>query len=391
MVQYTIFALIDKPRFVHFEVLNDWVTKTVFGDDMSYTAPDFSTLGLESVPDCIFKPAPKVATLPDGFTSTTNFPTYVKINGAWRLPINPRMDSHLVYDPNTDNLEIKEFRLIQKGDLVAVAQHEDGSDGVFVWTKGFQQEEVTEEEAFSFMSSDVSREKPVDYGAILQAFKDNRDGYIIWVIGPALVHARGREAMEWLIRNGYAHCVLAGNAVAVHDIEAALYGSTLGMKADGTGAAAGHACHMRAINEVKRAGSINNLVNAGMVKSGIMRALVQEDVPFVLAGSIRDDGPLPDTITDALAAQAEMRKHTNKATMVVMVATALHSIAVGNMLSTYNQADNGTIREITTICVDQTEFVVSKLKDRGTHQAFGVVTNAQDFMRLIQLELASGN
>ena len=215
------------------------------------------------------------------------------------------------------------------------------------------------------------------------------DGYIIWVIGPALVHARGREAMEWLIRHGYAHCVLAGNAVAVHDIEAALYGSTLGMKADGTGVSAGHACHMRAINEVKKAGSIPELVESGNLKSGIMRALVQEEVPFVLAGSIRDDGPLPDTITDALEAQSAMRMHTNKATMVVMVATALHSIAVGNMLSTYQQSADGTIREITTICVDQTEFVVSKLKDRGTHQAFGVVTNAQDFMRLIQLELAN--
>lgn len=356
---------------------------------MSYTPPNFPALGLDSISDCRFEPAPKDATLPDGFTSTTNFPTYVRINGEWKLPTMPRMDSHLVYDPNTDILEIKEFRKVRKGDLVAVAQHEDGSDGVFVWTKGFQKEESSSEEAFSFMSSDVSREKPVDYDAIIQAFKDNHDGYIIWVIGPALVHARGREAMEWLIRNGYAHCVLAGNAVAVHDIEAALYGSTLGMKADGTGVADGHACHMRAINEVKKAGSVEELVNSGAVKSGIMRALVQESVPFVLAGSIRDDGPLPDTITDALEAQGAMRTHTNKATMVVMVATALHSIAVGNMLSTYHQAEDGTIREITTICVDQTEFVVSKLKDRGTHQAFGVVTNAQDFMRLIQLELAN--
>lgn len=355
---------------------------------MSYIAPNFTALGLDSAADCLFEPAPKDATLPDGFTSTTNFPTYVKINGEWRLPKMPRMDSHLVYDPNTDSLEIKEFRNVKSGDLIAVAQHEDGSDGVFVWTRGFEKEAL-EEEAFSFMSSEVSREKPVDYGAIIQSFKDNHDGYIIWVIGPALVHARGREAMEWLIRNGYAHCVLAGNAVAVHDIEAALYGSTLGMKADGTGVASGHACHMRAINEVKKAGSIHALVESGAVSSGIMRALVQENVPFVLAGSIRDDGPLPDTITDALEAQSAMRIHTNKATMVVMVATALHSIAVGNMLSTYHQSEEGTIREITTICVDQTEFVVSKLKDRGTHQAFGVVTNAQDFMRLIQLELAS--
>ena len=115
------------------------------------------------------------------------------------------MDSHLVYDPNTDRLIIKEFRLIKKGDLVAVAQHEDGSDGIFVWTKGFQQEEVSEEEAFSFMNSDVSREKPVDYGAILQAFKDNRDGYIIWVIGPALVHARGRDRASCAARCSCRH------------------------------------------------------------------------------------------------------------------------------------------------------------------------------------------
>ncbi len=354
---------------------------------MSYQMPNFAELGLLLVPDCVFKPAPKDGTLPDKFTSTTNLPTYVKINNSWRLPIRPRMDSHLVYDPNSDRLEVKEFRLIQKGDLIAVATREDGQDGVFVWNRGFQQED-TEDEAFSFMNSEVSREKPVDYSSIIQEFRLNRNGYIVWVIGPALVHSRGREAMEWLIKNGYAHCVLSGNAVAVHDIEAALYGSTLGMKSDGSGSAAGHSCHMRAINKVKQAGSIRDLVESGAVGSGIMKALIDEDVPYVLAGSIRDDGPLPDTITDALEAQAAMRDHTTKATMVVMVATALHSIAVGNMLSTYNEDAEGNLVEITTICVDQTEFVVSKLKDRGTHQAFGVVTNAQDFMRLIHLELS---
>ena len=355
-----------------------------------YQPPNFQQKHLLEAPDCIFEPAPKDATLPDQFLSTTNFPTYVKIKGQWILPEKPRMDSHIVYNPNNDRVEIKEFRCIQKGDLVAVAQHEDGQDGVLVWDEGFHPK-TTSEEAFSFMSSEVSREKPVDYASIIRSFKKNRDGYIVWVIGPALVHSRGREAMEWLIQNGYVHCMLSGNAVAVHDIEAALYGSTLGMKADGTGVAAGHSCHMRAINEVKKSGSIHNLVQSGQVKSGIMKALVEHEVPFVLAGSIRDDGPLPDTITDALQAQSLMRDHTTKATMVVMVATALHSIAVGNMLSTYHQSEDGRISEITTICVDQTEFVVSKLKDRGTHQAFGVVTNAQDFMRLIHLELAASH
>jgi len=357
---------------------------------MSYRHPDFTSLGLADAPECRFAPAPKDTTLPDGFMSTTNFPTYVRIGGAWRMPEHPRMDSHLVWDPAAGRLTVKEFRLVAKGDLVAVATEEDGSEGVFVWDKGFEDEaDVTRAEAFSFMASEVSREKPVNYEAIFDKFVENRgaSGFILWVIGPALVHARGREAMEWMIHNGFAHAVLTGNAVGVHDVEAALYGSTLGMKADGSGHAGGHAFHMRAINEVKKAGSVRALIESGRIQGGIMHALTVAKVPYVLAGSIRDDGPLPETIVDTLAAQEAMREQTTKATMVVMVASALHSIAAGNMLPTFCVAPGGELREITTICVDQTEFLVSKLKDRGTHQAFGVVTNAQDFMRLLQLEL----
>jgi lysine-ketoglutarate reductase/saccharopine dehydrogenase-like protein (TIGR00300 family) len=363
----------------------------VSGAFVAYRHPDFQALGLSNAPECRFEAAPKDTTLPDGFMSTTNFPTYVKVAGQWRMPEMPRMDSHLVWDPKSQRLVIKEFRLVKKGDLIAVATKEDGSEGVLVWNKGFEDPNAAEghDEAFSFMSSDVSREKPVNYGAIFDQFMENRGdkGRILWVIGPALVHARGREAMEWLIHSGFAHCVFAGNAVGVHDVEAALFGSTLGMKKDGTPEVGGHAYHMRAINEVKKAGSIKALVEQGKVKDGIMHACVVTDTPFVLAGSIRDDGPLPETITDALESQGQMREYTNQATMVVMVATALHSIAAGNMLPTFCTKPNGEVSEITTICVDQTEFLVSKLKDRGTHQAFGVVTNAQDFMRLLQLEL----
>ncbi len=358
---------------------------------MSYRAPDFAALGLDSMPDCRFEPAPKDFTLPDGFLSTTNFPTYVKIAGKWRLPEMPRMDSHLVWEPKSGRLAVREFRLVKQGDLVAVATKEDGTEGVFVWDRGFENEhDDTSDEAFGFMTSEVSREKPVNYDAILARFLENRGakGHILWVIGPALVHARGREAMEWMIRSGFVHSLLTGNAVGVHDVEAALFGSTLGMRADGTGAAGGHSIHMRAINEVKKAGSIRALVESGRVTSGIMHALTVTNTPYVLAGSIRDDGPLPETVSDSLEAQGRMREYTSKATMVVLVATALHSIAAGNMLPTYCTRPDGTISEITTICVDQTEFLVSKLKDRGTHQAFGVVTNAQDFLRLLQLELA---
>jgi len=359
-----------------------------------YREPAFSQMRLVEAPECHFEPAPADTVLPDGFLSTTNHPTYVKIGGRWRMPERPRMDSHLVWDPAAERLVVKEFRLIRKGDLVAVASKEDGSEGVLVWDRGFENEideTLAVPEAFSFMASDVSREKPVNYDAILRELMRNRgeNGTIVWVIGPALVHSRGRVAMEWMIHNGFCHALITGNAVAVHDVEAALYGTTLGMLADGTGAAGGHTTHMRAINEVKKAGSIRVLVEQGRLQTGIMHALTTTNTPYVLGGSIRDDGPLPETIASVLDAQEAMRDLTTQATMVVMVATALHSIAAGNMLPTYCHRPDGSIAEITTICVDQTEFVVNKLKDRGTHQAFGVVTNAQDFMRLIQLELQS--
>lgn len=358
----------------------------------TYRPPDFATLGLSDAPDCRFEAAPADAMLPHGFLCTTNFPTYVRAGGAWRMPEDPRMDSHIVWDKANDRLMVREFRNISKGDLVAIAAAEDGSEGVYVWDKGFQapSDGTHHEEAFSFMSSDVSREKPVDYDGLLAAFKKNRgdNGHIIWVIGPALVHSRGRAAMDWLIRNGYCHALLTGNAVPVHDIEMALFGSTLGMYSDGSPAAGGHNLHMKAINAVKHAGGIQAICHNGQVESGIMKACVDTGTPYVICGSIRDDGPLPETITDAGESQSAMREQTVKATMVVMVATALHAIAVGNMLATFCTRPDGSLDELATIVVDQTEFLVSKLKDRGTHQAFGVVTNAQDFMRVLQLELA---
>ncbi len=157
------------------------------------------------------------------------------------------------------------------------------------------------------------------------------------------------------------------------------------MTSGGDATEGGHSAHMRAINAVRRAGSIAHAVRYGIIKDGIMHACVVEEVPFVLAGSLRDDGPLPDVITDMVAAQDATRAHTVRATMAVMIATALHSIAVGNMLPAYyDDAERGIV-ELPTICVDASEFLVSKLKDRGTHQAVGVVTNAQDFMSILQV------
>jgi hypothetical protein len=171
----------------------------------------------------------------------------------------------------------------------------------------------------------------------------------------------------------------------VHDIEASIFGTTLGMSGEGKATQGGHGLHMRAINKVRAAGSIAAAVANGTIKDGIMHALVTTNTPFVLTGSIRDDGPLPEVITDAVASQDAMRAHAVKSTMAILIATALHAIATGNMLPAFVMQPDGSLRELATICVDSAEFVVSKLKDRGTHQAFGVVTNAQDFMHILRL------
>lgn len=344
--------------------------------------PDFNSAELANAPDAKFVAAPADGVLPENFFSTTNLPTYVRIKGAWRMPREPRMDASLVLDD--DELWIREGRKLKKGDLVAVGGAEDGSEGIYVHTGSFLGDEEGE---FKFMTSEVSREKPIDYALMAHILIEERDrgGYPIWVTGPALVHSRARADMVWFIENGFVAALLAGNAVAVHDIEASIFGTTLGMTRTGEATTGGHGLHMRAINKVRAAGSIARAVEQGVIKDGIMHALVRQGIPYVLTGSIRDDGPLPEVITDTLAAQDAMKRHTTRATMAVLIATALHAIATGNMLPAFVTEKDGSMRELATICVDSSEFVVSKLKDRGTHQAFGVVTNAQDFMHILKL------
>lgn len=346
--------------------------------------PDFEAPPLREAPDARFAPAPADGVLPEHFFSTTNLPTYVKLGGAWRMPREPRMDSAIVLDP-AGELWTREGRRVRRGDLVALGHAEDGSEGLFVHAAAFKSEGAGKE--FQFMTSEVSREKPIDYArmASLLVADRARGGFPIWVAGPALVHARARLDLVWFIEQGFVGALLAGNAVAVHDIEAALFGTTLGMAQTGAPSSGGHGLHMRAINRVRAAGSIEAAVREGAVTGGIMHALVTRGVPYVLCGSIRDDGPLPDVYTDALAAQDAMRRYTVKATFAVLLATALHAIAVGNMLPSFVTNPDGSLHPLPTVCVDSSEFVVAKLKDRGTHQAFGVVTNAQDFLHILRL------
>jgi lysine-ketoglutarate reductase/saccharopine dehydrogenase-like protein (TIGR00300 family) len=348
----------------------------------AYQLPDFSRPPLGNAPDATFAPLPADGVLPEGFFSTSNLPTYVKLAGKWVAPTAPRMDGVLVR--RGENIETTEPRRLVRGDQVAMGMAEDGSEGIFVHSDGFLAGAHGANE-FRFMSSEVSRERPVNYEELASRIgaEARGGGYLVWVVGPALVHSRARADFEWFIRQGYVQAVMAGNAVAVHDMEAAIYGTTLGMTSTGAPTEGGHGLHMRAINRIRAAGSIERAVEQGIVTNGIMHALVTRKIPYVLAGSIRDDGPLPGVLSDTLDAQDAMRVHTTRATGAVLVATALHAIAVGNMLPAFHLR-NGVPTPLMTICVDQTEFVVNKLKDRGTHQAYGVVTNAQDFMHVLR-------
>jgi len=365
---------------------------------------------------------------PKRFVSTTNFPTYVKYNKEWHLVNDARMDACLVYDEKTKIFKALEMRKIRKELLVVINKSdfgkEDGSEGIYVDQHPFDPNyvncnkcgsevdisvllshedkecsgyctkcntKISGESGFKFMSNDVSREQEIDYDEIAQKIHEQREnnGHQIWVLGPAIVHAGAIKDMSWLVDHGYVNALFGGNAIGVHDIETALFGTALGKLKKGQDKVEGdHSSHIRAIHAVKENGSIEQIVERGILTSGVIYSCVKNKVPFVLAGSIRDDGPLPETITDALEAQDIMREHTKKATSAIMLATALHSIATGNMLPTF-YVRNELLYPLMTVCVDQSEFVVSKLKDRGTHQVYGAITNAQDFIHRIRLLLES--
>ncbi len=355
----------------------------------NYRPPEFNSSPLGNAPEAQFATVQMDGVLPEGFFSTSNLPTYVRVGQGWVLPARPRMDCAI--RRSAAGLEVIEPRRLKRGDEVAMGLAEDGSQGIYVHTAGFLGGAHSANE-FRFMSTEVSRERPVNYEELAERLLEDkrRGGCLIWVAGPALVHSRARGDFEWFIRQGFVQAVLAGNAVAVHDIEAAIFGTTLGMSNTGRPTDGGHGLHMRAINQVRACGSIEQAVAKGLIRGGIMHALVTSKVPFVLAGSIRDDGPLPGVYSDSLAAQDAMREHTVNATGAILIATALHAIAVGNMLPAYHTHFGGIPTPLMTICVDQTEFVVNKLKDRGTHQAYGVVTNAQDFMHVLRFYVEKG-
>ncbi|HEY8140332.1 MAG TPA: TIGR00300 family protein [Nitrososphaera sp.] len=323
-----------------------------------------------SVQEAKLEPAPRDMVMPDDFYSTTNNATQVFSRGRWINVQNMMMDKCIAVDTKRNTAECRMVRDIAKGDMIVV-----GERGVKIIPQERPREGV---DIFQFMSSASSSERPTQHIARKVAndiYNTKKDGgKIIVVSGPVLVHSGAAEALASLIRMGFVDGLLAGNALAVHDVENALLGTSLGMKVrDGTLAVRGHRNHMQAINEVFKAGDLKSMVEKKILKSGVMYECIKQNIPFVLAGSIRDDGPLPDVVTDVVDAQRKYKQVTKGARMVLMLSTMLHSIAVGNMLPA----------SVKVVAVDISQPVVTKLIDRGTAQAIGIVTDVGAFLPIV--------
>jgi lysine-ketoglutarate reductase/saccharopine dehydrogenase-like protein (TIGR00300 family) len=306
---------------------------------------------------------------PEAFYSTTNQRTEVRIGGRWLELQNQEMDCGVLVDPAAGTARCQAMTDVKVGEQYVI-----GHAGVRIHPEAREMHP----QGFEFMNSPVSTEKPKGVAirqVALELIRTRREGgKALLVGGPAIVHTGSVEHLSTLIRKGYIHRLFAGNALATHDIEQALFGTSLGVRLDcGDIVEAGHEHHLRAINRIRRRGGIRQAVETGELKSGIMYECVKNNVDFLLAGSIRDDGPLPEVITDTLVAQAQMRGAIRDVTFCLMVATTLHSIAVGNLLPAW----------VKVVCVDINPSTVIKLADRGSFQTVGLVTDVEPFFRAL--------
>ena len=351
-----------------------------------YHAPDFTEEKFKNAPDVCVAEAPMDGVAPEGFHSTSMFPEYFKLAGQWVLATQSRMDSSVVISAD-GTLQVVENRNLKKGDRVIIGRTEDCEDGIYVHCNGFEAPDEHIDDRFVFRQG-RSRETSFakDYDQLIELLKYEKEhGNILWVMGPAFsFDYDARRAMESLVHNGFAHGLLAGNALATHDLEGALLHTALGQDIyTQKSQPNGHYNHLDVINKVRKCGSIPNFIEEYGIDNGIMHSIVKNHVPYVLTGSIRDDGPLPEVIGDAYQGQNAMRSLVKNATTVICLATMLHTIATGNMTPSFTVTGDGTVRPVFLYCVDASEFVVNKLADRGSLSAVGIVTNVQDFITII--------
>lgn len=305
--------------------------------------------------------------LPSKFYSTTNLPTQVRLNGQWINVEHIEMDVAIAVDREHNRAFCRPMHDVQVGEEVVI-----GHDGIRVQPYARERER----DAFAFMQSDVSSEKAkvlAIHNIARQMHEVRaRNGKILFVLGPAVIHTGAGRYVAELIRMGYVQVIFGGNAIITHDVESALFGTSLGVNLkSGEQVEGGHRNHLRAINAIRAVGSIEKAIEAGLLRNGITYEAYQHHIPMVLAGSVRDDGPMPGVISDMQQAQARMREEVQGVEMAIMVASMLHAIATGNLLPAH----------VRTVVVDINQSVVTKLADRGSFQAAGLVTDAELFLR----------
>ena len=351
-----------------------------------YREPDFTQDIFVNAPDAVWEKVSIQGVAPENYHSTSMYPEYFKINGQWKLAKESRMDSSVVLGEDGE-LRVVENRNLQIGDRVILGRTENADEGIYLHSRGFENPEEEEGDQFVFRQG-RSRETSYarDYDHLFELLKYERDhGNILWVMGPAFsFDADARRAMQAMVENGYVDGLMAGNALATHDLEGAMFHTALGQDIyTQRSHPNGHYNHLDVINRVRKSGSIPQFIEDYKIDNGIMYSCVKENVPFVLTSSIRDDGPLPEVIGDAYEGQTAMRNMVKKATTVVCLATMLHTIATGNMTPSYRVLEDGTVRPVFLYTVDADEFVVNKLLDRGSLAATTIVTNVQDFIMIV--------
>ncbi len=349
---------------------------------LTYTPPDFHAPKLQGAHHVSLQPAPDDGIAPQNYHATSNFPEYIHLKDhGWKLVPESRMDAVVVVKDG--DISAVEARRLHKNDMVVVGRTENGEEGILVHPEAFIKTEVSSDK-FTFRSRGT-RETPFSrsYDDLYRILEYDRDhGHIVWVLGPAVAFDKdSREAMQGLIENGFCHALMAGNALATHDLEAAFFGTGLGQNIYSQELQSmGHYNHLDILNDVRRAGSIQKSLETLQITNGIIWACEKQKVPYILAGSIRDDGPLPETLSDVYHSQDEMRTHARKATTVITMATQLHSIAFGNMTPSYRVMPDGEVRPVFFYVVDMSEFSADKLANRGSAQAQAILTNVQDFI-----------
>jgi lysine-ketoglutarate reductase/saccharopine dehydrogenase-like protein (TIGR00300 family) len=346
------------------------VSRTLLDDILKAIQPHGASIEREA--NCRIDRAPTDGVLPDVFYASTHLPTQIRLNGRWLDIDRIEMDLAILVDEQGSAAQAIPMGEVRRGNRIVV-----GREGVRI----IPLQRPQERDVFGFMESQVSAERPhghiiADIATRMRQLRERHrqkqaDSQVLLAGGPAIIHAGGREALTWLIEQGFIHILFCGNALAAHDMEADLFGTSLGYGLTaGRAVPHGHEHHLRTINRIRSVGSIEAAVTSGMIRQGIMAACIRQGVPVVMSGTIRDDGPLPGVITDSVLAQRAMRALIPGVGLALLVASTLHSVATGNLLPA----------TVPTVCVDVNPSVPTKLADRGSFQAVGLVMDAASFL-----------